>query len=244
MKGIQGLVIAAGLAIVGAICNWFYVSNKARDLDKVSYVYVKADAGLRAGDVFKEEHLGRINIPKLYAGDLQKLAVRWQVRNTVVGQRAIRDYPNDRILLLDDLKTTTQKSLAQQLGPNEVAEHVRVDRTFIAANHNPGDMVYFFPPDLTRTQKTKVAPPTGGVGPFRILRIGSRAGSMEVQRNRGYRGSNTNVVVVPLVYTPDERDKTKRDFDKKSQALLKLIEYAGGEGLKVKVQSARQGDGN
>lgn len=239
MKGTQGLVIAGALAIVGAACNWFYVSNKARDLDKESFIYVKAGT-VRAGDVFKEEHLGRVDIPKRYAGNLHRIAVLWHVRNTVIGQRAIRDYPDNRLLFHEDLKTTTQKSLAEQLAPNEVAEHVRVDRTFVAANHNPGDMVYFFPPEITRVQKGKAPPHADGVGPFRILRIGSRAGSIDVQRVRGYRGTNSNVIVVPLVYEPVKNDKSTRVFDRKSQALLDLIKYAGDEGLKVKVQSARR----
>ena len=29
MKGLQGMIVAAGLGIIGAICNWFYISQQA-----------------------------------------------------------------------------------------------------------------------------------------------------------------------------------------------------------------------
>ena len=32
MRGVQGMMIAAGLGVVGAICNWFYISQQARDI--------------------------------------------------------------------------------------------------------------------------------------------------------------------------------------------------------------------
>ena len=71
MKGTQGLAVAAALGVIGAVCNWFYISRKAQDLEKEAFMYVKAKANIRSGDVFKKEHFGKVEIPKKYVGDLK-----------------------------------------------------------------------------------------------------------------------------------------------------------------------------
>jgi hypothetical protein len=240
MKGAQGLAIAAGLAVVGAVCNWFYISRKAQDLEKESFLYVKATAKIRPGDVFKEEHFGRVEIPRKFAGNLSKLAVRWSELNTVKGGVATRAYTDNQLLLYSDLTTPTANSLAEQLGPNEISQEVLVDSTtFISENYNPGDKVLFFPPPASRVRvATKNPAPEGGVGPFRILRIGSRAGSMRVLRARRYRDTRGNVLVVPLTY----KNTDKKELDEESKKLKQLLEYAGGQGLGVSIQSASKSE--
>lgn len=234
MKGTQGLMIAAGLAVAGAVCNWFYVSRKAADLEKVDFIYVKETARLRAGERFKEADLGKVRIPRRYVGELDKVAVKWEQRASVVGRIANRAFPRDELLLREDLATPPQKTLSQQLGPNEVAQPVLVNpTTFVAANYNPGEYVSFGPPTTVRgTKNAKQS--VGEVGPFKILRIGSRGGSAEVQAARGVRESRSNIITIPLTKTDDGK------YDEKSQRLLELLEYAGGQGLEVKTLSARK----
>jgi hypothetical protein len=240
MKGSQGLAIAAGLAVIGAACNWLYISRKAQDLEKETFIYVKETAKIRPGDVFKEEHFGKVDIPKKYVGDLSKVGVRWSARNTVIGGIASRAYTENQLLLDQDLHTPTASSLAEQLGPNEISQEVMVDSTtFISENYNPGDKVLFFPPPASRIRvATKNPVPEGGVGPFRILRIGARAGSMRVLRSRGYRDTRGNVLVIPLTYLNLE----KKELDDNSKKLRQLLDYAGGQGLGVSIQSARKAD--
>jgi hypothetical protein len=38
MKGVPGLMMALGLGIVGAFCNWFYLAQKAREVEMVDFI--------------------------------------------------------------------------------------------------------------------------------------------------------------------------------------------------------------
>jgi len=241
MKGTQGLVIAAGLGILGAACNWFYLARKAKDLDKEEFIYVKKSARIREGDVFKEEHFGKVAIPRKFLGNLEAVGVPWDDLNTVVGQQAIRSYSGDHLLLRQDLKTPPQRPLDELLGKDEVSWNVLVDSTtFIPQNHNPGEKVLFFPPPAVRVRGQNKKPiHESGVGPFRILRIGSRGGSYEVQKATGRRDTRSNVLVIPLKRFKSNDPKKKFEYDEKSRQLLELQEYAGGQGLSVAIQSAQ-----
>ena len=236
MKGAQGLMIAAGLGVVGAVCNWFYISRKAADLEKEEFVYVKASAKVRAGDPFKLEDFGKIEIPKKFVGDLDKTALRWE--DPADGRRRSRataGFPKTRFLLQSDTRRLPQKALSQALGPDEISWPVVVDPTrFVAENYNPGDMVLFFPPPASQVRDKNARRPSKA-GPFRILRIGDRGGSGDIYRAGGRRTTRSNVITVPLLFKNGK-------FDKKSQELLDLMEYAGGQGLEASVQSAQKKD--
>lgn len=234
MKGVQGLVIAGALGIVGALCNWLYVSRKAADLEKEAFIYVKAEARIRPGDILKEEHFGKVEIPRKYVGNLRNVAFQWEELRTVIGYPALRAYPTDQILLREDIRTPPRKKLSEQLGPDEVAQAVMVNpTTFVSENYNPGEYVYFGPPINVRGIG-KIQKAAGElVGPFRILRIGSRAGSADVYRVRGLRSSRSNVLVVPLV-------RKNGQYDRKAKELLDLIQQSGGQGLEVYTESAQR----
>ncbi|MFQ5730781.1 MAG: hypothetical protein ACE5KM_02380 [Planctomycetaceae bacterium] len=236
MKGAQGLMIAAGLGVVGAVCNWFYISRKAADLDKEAFVYVKATAKVRAGDPFQEDDFEKVEIPKRYLGGLQKIAVPWELKHTAIGVPAPRSFPEDQILLQSDTRRLSQKRLAEALGPDEISWPVVVDATrFVAGNYNPGDMVLFFPPPASQVRGGGNTKRPVKAGPFRILRIGDRGGSRDVYKAGGRRSSRSNVLTVPLVFKGGK-------FDQPSQDLLDLMNYAGGQGLGASVQSARKKD--
>lgn len=237
MKGTQGLIIAASLAVVGMLCNWFYITNKAVDLEKEAFIYVKRSARIRAGDRFKKEHFGKVEIPRKYVGNLKDVAVLWESLDTVVGKTATRSYPRDRILLHEDLATPPSKSLPDQLNPDEEAYAVLVNPTvFVPENHNPGELISFIMPRDRGSlgERNATVKPGTAAGPFRILRIGSRGGSLEVARLSGRSTSRSNVITIPL--TKDKKD----NYDPKSQLLMKMVQEAGGQGLEVKVESARK----
>ena len=92
MRGLPGLIIAAGLGIVGAICNWFYLSRQASQMEKVSFVAVKSAAQLNLGDQFKESDLIQVDIPRDNLGNLNEVAVPWKNVRTVVGMAATKAY--------------------------------------------------------------------------------------------------------------------------------------------------------
>lgn len=234
MKGAQGLMIAAGLGIVGAVCNWFYIARKAEDLEKVAFVYVKASAKVRAGDPFTEDDFAKVEIPKRYLGSLDKIALPWELKHTALGVPAPRSFPEDQILLQSDTRRLPRKGLPEVLPPDEIAWPVVVDPTrFVADNYNPGDMVLFFPPPESQVPAGTGAKRIERAGPFRILRIGDRGGSRDIYQAGGRRSSRSNVLTVPLGYKGGK-------FDQKSQELLDLIKYTGGQGLGAAVQSAQK----
>ena len=98
-----------------------------------------------------------------------------------------------------------------------------------ANSFNPGDKVWFFPPPTSRIRVGTNTRKIDSAGPFQILRIGDRGGSQAVYGRT--RTSRSNVVTVPLKFKNGK-------FDEKSQQLLDLLEYAGGQGLDMRVQSA------
>ncbi|GAB4153250.1 MAG: hypothetical protein Tsb009_29570 [Planctomycetaceae bacterium] len=236
MKGLQGLAIAAAMGVVGAVCNWFYISQRAADLEKVDFIYVKADAKVNAGDKLKESHLGRVSIPKKFLGNLQRVGVLWRDRKTAVGVTVHRSFTADELLLQSDLTTVPQKSLSQLLGLNERAQPVQVDATtFIASNFNPNDYVYFSePPGTGGLDPAKVNVEDMEVGPFRIIAVGDRLGSRDIARAAGMRESRGNILTVPLKIDKDGK------YDKKSQKLLALLAKSRGKGLSVSIVSAQQ----
>lgn len=233
MKGIQGLAIAGAMGVVGAVCNWFYISQRARDLEKIDFVYIKSDARVNEGQKFQEKHFGKVSIPKKHLGDLEKVAVLWKDRLTAVGYTAQRSFTANELLLREDLRTLTRKSVSELLGPDEISRTVLIDSTaFIASNVNPTDRVLFFPPTAVRDAGSGGKSKAAGAGPFRILAIGNRLGSTDVAKAAGLRPSRGNSITVPLTYKDGKHDA-------KSQKLLDLIAASGGKGLTVSVVSAQ-----
>lgn len=234
MKGVQGLAIAGAMGVVGAVCNWFYISQRARDLEKVDFVYIKNDARVNEGQKFKESHFGKVSIPKKHLGKLERIAVLWRDRRTAIGYTAHRSFTSDELLLREDLQTLTRKSVSELLGPDEISRTVLIDSTaFVAANVNPTDRVLFFPPTTLRGAGANKQARSAAAGPFRILAIGNRLGSTDVAKAAGIRASRGNSITVPLTFKDGKHDAN-------SQKLLDLIAASGGKGLTVSVVSAQK----
>ena len=51
MKGLTGLIVAGVLGLLGIALNWFYLENKAKNLQTVSFLGIKENAGIEVGDV-------------------------------------------------------------------------------------------------------------------------------------------------------------------------------------------------
>ena len=143
MKGVPGLLIAVALAVTGGLCNWFYMSQKARELDLVQFIGV-AEAGIKSGDIIQQGQLQPIAIPLRYAQRLKSSAPLWQDLATVVGTTAYRDFQGGDLMLLQDLRTLPGNDLKRDLGPDEVAIWITVDsRGFVPQFFSGGDEVSF-----------------------------------------------------------------------------------------------------
>jgi hypothetical protein len=49
MKGVPGLLIAVGLGIVGAFCNWMYLAQMGKDLQLQDFVGISENVKINAG---------------------------------------------------------------------------------------------------------------------------------------------------------------------------------------------------
>ena len=149
MKGVPGLLVAVGLAVVGAFCNFLYLAQKGQELERVYFIAINEGTKINAGDKFTESHFQRISIPRNAVGNLEKAAPRWEELQTVVGMSATKSYSPGEILLRQHLKTPPETDLKKLLAPDEVADWVPVDtRTFVPSLVNPGDQVSFVVPRL------------------------------------------------------------------------------------------------
>ncbi len=236
MKGVPGILLALGLGLAGAVCNWFYLERLAGKQARVSFIGIEAGTQLNSGEVIRDEHIVRVDIPRPAIGGLDQVAPLWSVRSTVVGQKTNRSYRGGEIVLLQDLQTIGVKDLNEKLGANEVAMWLPVDpRTFVASRVNPEDEVSFVVPHAggvapspTPLNSNQPTPASGNeiIGPFRILEIGSRTGRPEVQRIAGTRmaAETSLTIVAPLI---------NGKLDPKVERILEVMRTTRSQGLQV-----------
>lgn len=235
MKGAIGFAIAGALAVVGALCNWFYVHRQAAGFEKVDFAMISPDAQLNSGDLIKESHLTKVPIPKQYAEQLRQVAYLYSDRITIIGNRATRSYRGGELILFREILTPTSNDTADLIGPDQLTFEVPIDsRTFVSNNYNPGDMVYFFAPQyLVKNPAQNVNPGANLVaGPFRILAMGDRKNSASVDKASRRRATREDVITVGVEYKDGE-------FGKDAQTLMQLLQATGNKGVQVAKQSSK-----
>lgn len=189
MRGLPGLIVAAGLGIVGAICNWYYLSQQARQMEKVSFVAVKSTAQLNLGDRFKESDLVQVEIPKDNLGNLDEVAIPWKNLPTVIGMPATKAYRGGELVLQSDLRTPSVQDFSHMLAKDEVVRWVPVDSSsFVPERISPGDPISFITTGTGASGSTgnSVQPAISSsgteiIGPFQIFSIGARTGDRDVR---------------------------------------------------------------
>lgn len=239
MKGVPGLMLALALGIVGAFCNWFYLAQKARDLEKVEFIGIAEGVQINAGDHFKDSDLVPIAIPKLSIGNLEKSAPLYRDRVTIIGMDATRSYMPGEILLRQDLRTPPPMDVKKLISENERVMWIPVDtRTFVPGLVNAGDQVSFLVPKTPNGRPAPVpvgdgasGPPLalGGtdiIGPFRILALGNRLGTPETLRAAGLSPAQENVMAVAVKLTNGA-------LDEKGQMLTDLLRLTNFQQVQV-----------
>ena len=208
MKGVTGLIVAAALGIAGAFCNWFYLAQKSRELEKVEFIAISEDVTINPGDKFKDSDLVPVGIPSARVGHLLSAAPLYADRKTVIGMAATRAFARGELLLNQDLRTPPPLDVKKNLGANERVMWIPVDtRTFVPALVNAGDQVSFVVPLLggaptlaptgaDDAERLKI--PTETIGPFRILALGNRLGSPEALRATGASATQENMLAVAV----------------------------------------------
>jgi hypothetical protein len=206
MKGIQGLIVAVGLGVVGAVLNYFYLAGEAKKIQMVSFIGLKPEMIVGRGDRLTADHLVEVRIPESAVGNLRHVAFLWDELRSVENTTVWRTLGDSSLLLRSDIKTPPPEL---QLGKDETAAWIPVDsRAFVPSLLLPGDTVSFILPVSRQPGAPTPAPappghpPTGlqpkpedpenvnqpgaafdpPIGPFKILAVGNRLGSPEVMR--------------------------------------------------------------
>jgi hypothetical protein len=228
MKGIQGLILAIGLGFVGAVFNWAYLVNRMSEKENVYFMGIKPNVTLNPGDAIKADHIVPVGLPKDMVGNLRKFAVLYDRNispdlQSVVGQKVWRVIQGSRLLMEDDLKTPPPEL---RLEPDEEAMFVPIDtRSIIPSLIVPGDRVKFLvsrgmpgrptpaaplvppavgepiPDPANATENPIVAAPPGPIqeiGPFKVLSIGNRLGSVEVMKSARIPQLQENVLMISI----------------------------------------------
>jgi hypothetical protein len=241
MKGAPGLLFAIGLGIVGAFCNWLYLANKGKQLEMVDFIAIAEDVKINPGDKFNEAQFMPLSIPQNAVGNLDKVAVFWKDRATVVGETATKSYSPGEILLQRQIRTPPEMDIKRLLLPDETLLWIPVDtRTFVPALVNAGDHVKFIVPRLAlatpaaegdENENPDKRPPSSTelIGPFRILALGTRLGSPEVLRAAGVTASQENIMAVAIKMVGPKFD----EFDEKGQKILDYLRTTNNQQVQV-----------
>ena len=235
MKGIQGLIVAVVLGLVGATANFYYLNTEAQKADVESFIGIKPGVIIGRGERLTEDNIVPIEIPKNHIGNLKDFAYLWADRITVKDMPVWRTLDSKSeggmLLLQSDLKTPP---LEPQLSKGERGEFITVPRNCDTSHVNPGDKVSFrvmtlSPPVPTRAGRAAATPatPTTGdsaaaatgdeppkpeaadapppfagsgeiidIGPFVVVQIGNRLGSLDVMKAAKITPVQQNVLMV------------------------------------------------
>ncbi len=232
MKAGYGLLLALVFGLAGAGLNYVYIQSKAGQVDLVHFIGVREDREIPQGSQIREEDLVRVPIPKVWVGNLDQFAVPASAWNSVIGQTVVRTKPGRSLILVDDLRTPPPEL---RLGPDEGLLGVPVDpRSVVPALINPGDRVSFLisqvafqvptpadTGDLGGSGGVQAPGGSGGVevlGPFEVVSVGSRLGSLEVARAARLPQTQENVIGIRVNFDrqgnlPPEVIKLKRLLD-------------------------------
>ena len=217
MKGIQGLLIAVVLGLVGFGFNMVYL-NSSRDFDHASFIGVRRSASVKRGTPLTKSHLEKITIPKEFVGNLNEYALPWNDLDAIVGRKSIRNYDVGGLLLRNDFRTAPDQ--LQLLG-GETAISIPIDtRTTITSQIIPGDtrVSFYLPPGANKSA-------TSGrdwIGPFDVLAVGHRMGSTDVIDGRRNRGSSENMLTL----------KATNEEGKQNARMTTLLNHLAGSNFK------------
>ena len=241
MRGITGLLIAAGLGLAGALCNWMYLDSLASGEARVAFIGVKPDVRLNVGDQFKLDHFEPVEIPKSRLGNLQDVAPLWSAREAVAGLRANKPFAGGEIILRIDMETPSQQELAKTLAEDEVARWVPIDpRAVIPEQINPGDLVSFETPQTAAapTPATENSGPPSAtgrevIGPFRVLAVGARRERPNIQQARGRSSGPENTITIAVRMTDGK-------MESRAVRLFDAVRASGSQGVYVLLHSANE----
>jgi hypothetical protein len=168
MKSSQGVIVAVGLGIAGALVNWFYLSSEASKIEMVSFIGVKPGILIRRSENIKVGSVVEVHIPKNHVGNLKKFAFGWEELNTVKDRPTWRQIDSDTggatLLFRSDVQTPPAEL---DLHSGQMAVGIPVDAKMVVLQLiKPGTSVTFRVPTApSLSMPTPVAHPISGTTP-------------------------------------------------------------------------------
>jgi|GEM_PF-300878 len=166
MKGIQGLIIAIGLGIAGAILNFAYLVTKSQELETVDFIGVRPEITVNRGNRLTEDSLQKVSIPRLSAGNLEKFAFPYSALGSVKNEIVYRTLEGGSLVMRSDIKTPVQDLDFGQNAPPGVEERamgVPIDsKKVVPSLITPGDLVSFVVPRWVSAAPTPAEGRPGG----------------------------------------------------------------------------------
>ncbi len=216
MKGMQGLIVAGLLGVLGVALNWIYLQGKTRDVATVRFLGIRAQTPLEAGQVIREEHLQAVPVPAMHAGNLRDFVYLHEERGAVVGITATRRYETGDLFYRQDYRTPPAEL---KLEPHERLIWVPVNSGgFVPELVDPGDRIEFIIPiyeaqaqsagneDEWAASPARRVVRIESIGPFRVGSLGSRLASREVARGSRLATSQERLIGI-IVSQQDQRER-------------------------------------
>jgi hypothetical protein len=244
MKGMQGLLVAGLLGLLGVALNWIYLQGKTKDVASLRFLGIRADGGIQPGEIIREDQLEAVPIPERHAGNLKDYVYLYEERGTVVGITATRSYAAGDLLFRQDYRTPPAQL---KLGPDEKLIWIPVNSSsFVPELIDPGDRIEFIIP----IYQNQPLPPAGEdnvaavpvqrvvrtetIGPFRVGSLGSRLASREVARGNRLSPSQERLIGIMV----NQKDDRERDNAANLQGRILAGDYRDvGVALLVKAKS-------
>lgn len=239
MKGTIGIIFALVFGIIAAMFNYAYVVRSTGSVEMVQFVGIKSDKPLATGEPVTEDAIEAVPIPAVYANRLREFAILHADRHSVMGWSVSRPVPGGALLLRDDLRTPPpelQFGGQPAGGSEEVAMFVPVDmRNIVPSLLEPGDYVSFVvsaptpagsspsagSPDAEAEPPTAASGlPTRIIGKFKILSVGNRLTSVNVQRAAQLPQTQENILTISARLVDGE-------LEPKARELWQLLEATG-----------------
>jgi len=253
MKGLQGLILAIGAGMAAAMFNWAYLNSRSQDIETVYFIGIAEDKTVGRGDRLQKSDLAPIEIPLKNAGNLDTFAYRFDDAETVVSMAVTRQLTPGSMLLREDLKTPAPKLDLDAKRADERWMAVAVDsREFVPAFINPGSSIEFHiarpssraPTAAGGTPTPAGQPPVASgevvssteaeiVGPFTVLSVGNRLGSVTAMQAARIRQSQPNVIGILVTVTGGR-------LDPEAQRLQELLAETTPQAIKILIPPAEE----
>jgi len=219
MKGITGLIVAIVLGLLGGGLNFFYLANKAQNLEMVSFLGISDGTTIQQGTEFKRSHFVEVQIPANRAQGLENFVYLYSDLPLLETRRAIKSYEGGELVFKQDTQTPP---LELDLKPNEVLLTISVNNR--SPLIQPADKISFSVP--RPNPSNSLEPEYELIGEFEVAAIGNQLGSRSVFEAQGMRPIQSNQIGI-IVRTENGQ------LEPKAQTLQARLSSLGSRDVSV-----------